>query len=1748
LKLVWKSVLTLTFLLTASAPLFAQNYPNPTKVGTPATVCTGCKGTNSAGQPNDGKPTYQYAAPLSAFVGRYNDSNVTQSVQNRGMRTLRAGKVRVASTQRGTAPPRVYMAQGETFAAYSVDSFFGTRLGSPLTAVNQIEAPNGNFRWGGRNPFETVLLFDAYFYPESSSSHWETPLADNQERLLDWDWDDRGYVYVAEDEFGWGIIKDTGETGVGQFSSVSQKLIDPYVGAPATLFTLKSGTSYYTFVCDDRGTSPLSKWNTTNPANPISEGVRKGKDVSVTAWAKDDNARVVAIVNQNHVLQLFDYDTYIAGGSAILTVNPLADRTFRDMAFDEKGTLWAVEAALSANPGPNVIHRIARSGSSYVPSVITAPYPGNFGPMSMHAANGYLVVAGWGADFINDVHLFKMEGDGLRLLDTGGFFRKFYHSGPSGYSEPGIYTDTPQTDVQLFKHGTKTYLFYSAFGLGDVWQLEGSGPSVSATMNTTSFGTLNVNAQPTQSGPFPGDPITFRATTNSPTAQSVDWNFGNPEAGGPVNIRSTNTGVDIIHQYTGLNTAAKVTAAKSVTVAFTSDTSVSDALSVLLKVPTARIALQATGELITGSDFKVVYGDKFLDASDGSVEGHVSNWAIGAVTTKLNPNESISVGSALGPQTVAFSGFYGKHDAAFAVTNPYVAELTAKTYTVLPFLAKIKQAVRTGSTITYGATTRFTADHLFLSATEWTYKWSLTTAGGTETASKTGTVPVGLTVPDFAFDKALLQAANGGKVTLQITVAPGLVPNASFATFSTSSDVVVPAPVIELTNCGNAGNTCSIQATSTIPGAAATWQLSWEVTHNGSVIKTGTGNPLAGFKLTEAGSYSVTVTETVFDISVTKPFTVAATLCGPPPTIAQLSISATCTSQCSANQAITFTASPFGYQIQDCDEFVWNFGDGSATQTGKVQTHSFTSSKTYTVKLTAKNSSDQTGTTVEQTVQVGGVVVDPPTCAAPSGITLSANCISGSTCKAGTPILFTGHRGLGSLLTCDSASWTFGDGGSSSSKQPSKTYTNAGTYNVQITVTNSSGSLSYSEPFVILAGTGVETCAGSASEANVSLSFSAPSGCSDANSTNCTAGESVTFNASFFGYTQQACDRFEWNFGDGSALGSTKLAPHQYAANGVYNVALRVYNSSNPTGVTLHDTVTVGPTVPLKPLPQLSFAGFPATGSKDSPVTFTVNSNISATAWSWDFGDGVKDTTSQASLIGTTASIQHTYTRSGTFVVLVKARNAEDVVTAPLGQALANTPGIVITDVPEYKFLLPVVTHGPGQGGSVWHTDVQIYNPDPSVSPQNPMNMTASLRDIVRPLVVFNSTFTYEDFMKVFTNGNDSGPVIITVRSKFLPQIWTRTYNQTETGTFGQFIPAIRIDAAAGGGSAFGEGKYYLAGLRHDAQFRTNLGFVNPNAQTVNATVKVYDDRQLQVGQFSLQLAPYEFSQFPIASDQGVKNLSPDHPFSLDIEVPQGQWLIAYASFIDSASNDPVYMPAVRESELTLPDYRNGVIPGVGHVGEWRSDITIYNPDTQSVVVDLAYYDQTGAKVAETKNVLIHQREFLQYKDFLKQGVLGNVADSIGMLRVTVPDTVPAARFPLTFARTYNDKGNGKTFGQGIAGFAAARANVKPGHPALVAGVRSNSKYYTNVGITNVSGVVARAFVKLLDPTTGAEQLLQTIDLQPNQSVVGRVELGTLETGSLKVEVTGGNVWAFASIVDKGTADPEYVAATPLVP
>jgi PKD repeat protein len=1763
-----KLALALTLLLVSTQSVFAQNYPLPGKQGQAPVICTGCKDRNSTGQENDGLRTWPYAAPLAAHAGRYLDANFIANFQH-PPRTLRSRRIRIARQQRGGAPPRAYIQLGSAIGVYSLDRFFSTTLPAGMVSVQTLAS---TAKRPGYTP-EKVARWDSYVNPETEAD-WITPTADGQDRLFDFDFDDRGYVYVAAGFFGWGIVRDNGTTGGGQLSLVHQVLTDlpfcqtsdsrtcfPAIDDPRMIASFKSGGRYFAVVSDDTAKKGRRVWDVTDPTNPTSSSLKLGQAFALLSWAKDDARSRIAIVTGSRKVEIYDNSTLAAGGSALHTFTARAGKSYRDVTADENGNFWTTEATSSVSS--NNLIKFERTASGYVERSFDV-YGGPFAPEdsstggfnTIEYGDKYLAVIGHPSGGGLDARLFKVDSGEPVPVELNGFFRNYYWTPPRDYAKPS--GSEVSYGLYPIKWNNKVYLLQSTNGIGDVFELV-AGDSISVTQKTGTFGTVNPNAKPTESGPFYADIMKFRAESSNPlAAYTVLWNFDNPDSGS-ANEATARTAEDVEHQFTGLNTAAKINQARQVRANAPVSTDLTDAVTVTLKVPTARIGVGGTNTVVTAdaSSLEIVAGDVLTDASDGTVESHYATWTVNGTPVKKKPDQTVAA-DEVGPHTVTLAASYGKYDAGFnTVGLPYVDTVSSVTYVARPFIVAFSNPSTTTTAVTFKGAARKTSLTSVLSAANWTVDWTLKSPGGADVAPALSlTVPVGQ-IPNFPVaDKASIPS--GSILKLKVSVDPsGLsAAAAQYASHEVTQTLITPDPKITKLGCANANESCTFTGSSIAGNPIGDWTMTWTLKKSGVQV----GSPFVGnpFKptLTDAGSYSVSMTAstTVFAGNAALPdFPVAAPVCTNPPTAEQMSIFASCTSGCATNVDITLAGDPWLYIPEDCEEYMWTFGDGTtATTNTRTTKHKYTTNGTKTVRLKVKKGS-QTSPEFTKTIVVGSSdqPPPPPPCGVPTGINFTyvgnKGCAPGTNCKVGESVKFTGLRAGGAgLANCDTATWTFHDA-TTPVKSPSKTYTATGTFDVQLVISNESGtSTPVTKTLTIVADDTVSNCI-APNEANISVSFRGrQSSCTATSSQRCTAGEIIDFRAELFPLNNpQSCDRFDWNFGDQSAVVTSQNASKTFATNGTYHVTMKFYNTAGPTGVTLPLTVVVGNTTETKPIPELSFVGFPTTGTKGVPVTFTVNANRSATGWAWDFGDGQKDSTSQASIIGTSTSIQHTYNSNGTFTVSVKARNSEDVASAQTGTAL-GLPGIVITDIPEYKFLLPVVTHGPGQNNSVWRTDVQIYSSQPNISPQNPLRMTATMRDISRSLEVFNPTFTYHDFMTVFTNANDSGPVIITVRAAAAPQIWTRTYNQTQDGTFGQFIPAVRIDAAAGSGNAFGAGKYYMAGLRHDARFRTNLGFVNPNAQTINATVKVFDDRQLQVGQFTLQLPPFQLDQFPITADKAVKNLSPDRPFSLQIEVPAGQWLIGYASFIDSASNDPVYVQAVRESELSIAEYRQGVVPGVGHVGEWRSDVTIFNPDSQSVVVDLAYHNEAGVKMAEAKNVLIRSSEFLQFTDLLKQGILGNVPDSIGILRVTVPDSVPVTKFPLTFARTYNDKGIGKTFGQGIGGFAAGRANVKPGKPALVPGVRSSTEYYTNVFVMNPSNVAVVATVKVLDPTTGAESTIHQFTLQPNETRVGPVNLGQLQTASLQIEVTGGNAWAFCSIVDRGTLDPEYVPATPL--
>jgi PKD repeat protein len=231
----------------------------------------------------------------------------------------------------------------------------------------------------------------------------------------------------------------------------------------------------------------------------------------------------------------------------------------------------------------------------------------------------------------------------------------------------------------------------------------------------------------------------------------------------------------------------------------------------------------------------------------------------------------------------------------------------------------------------------------------------------------------------------------------------------------------------------------------------------------------------------------------------------------------------------------------------------------------------------------------------------------------------SATPTSGTT---STSIQFTDT----STNTPTSRSWNFGDGQTSTAQNPTHTYNAAGTYTVTLTVSNSAGSDSEIKTNYITITAGTQPPV---------ANFSATPRSGNASLT-----------VQFTDLSTNTPTSWDWNFGDGSAHGTTKNPSHQYTSAGTYTITLTATNSGGSDGETKTGYVTVSAT----PAPVAAFAATPISGNAPLTVQFT-NQSTNSTSWSWDFGDGQTSTAQNPS---------HTYTTPGTYSPSLTANNAAE--------------------------------------------------------------------------------------------------------------------------------------------------------------------------------------------------------------------------------------------------------------------------------------------------------------------------------------------------------------------------------------------------------------------------------------------------------------------------------------------------------
>ncbi|TVS16191.1 MAG: PKD domain-containing protein [Gammaproteobacteria bacterium] len=327
----------------------------------------------------------------------------------------------------------------------------------------------------------------------------------------------------------------------------------------------------------------------------------------------------------------------------------------------------------------------------------------------------------------------------------------------------------------------------------------------------------------------------------------------------------------------------------------------------------------------------------------------------------------------------------------------------------------------------------------------------------------------------------------------------------------------------------------------------------------------------------------------------------------------------------------------------DIESYAWDFGDGTSS-TGFTASHQYAAPGDYAVVLTVTSSTGRMALSQPTTITVveagdalppsANVAADPLSGPIPLTVTFDA---SGSSAF-----------GAAMLTAFD---WDFGDGSTDSGSAVTHTFTEAGSYEVQLVVTDSEG-LSATSSVTISALAGP-----------LAMAIYSP-----------TAGPpplEVTFNAAGSSTDANQIVAYAWDFGDGSptVTGPDQIqVTHVYENAGVFEASLTV---TDDAGLSASTTLPVDASGVRARFDFALLTGEPGRVRFDASLSSAFPDEIAS--YAWDFGDDNSTTSSEP-------IVEHAYLLPATYQVRLTVTNDagdSDEVTLP-----------VTLDPPDSSFIL----------------------------------------------------------------------------------------------------------------------------------------------------------------------------------------------------------------------------------------------------------------------------------------------------------------------------------------------------------------------------------------------------------------------------------------------------------------------------
>ncbi len=476
-------------------------------------------------------------------------------------------------------------------------------------------------------------------------------------------------------------------------------------------------------------------------------------------------------------------------------------------------------------------------------------------------------------------------------------------------------------------------------------------------------------------------------------------------------------------------------------------------------------------------------------------------------------------------------------------------------------------------------------------------------------------------------------------------------------------------------------------------------------------------------------------------------------------------------------------------------EFAWDFGDGT-TSDQRNPSHRYDSGGTYTATLVVTDNSsnlDSEPQTVEIEVASNEAPVASASASPDTGIAPLTVSFSGSAAGGNQPLSYQ---------------WNFGDGSATvDSQNPSHEYTSPGTFNAQLTVTDSDGDSDTSTVAINVSDNLVPTA---------DIRATPQSGI---------APVSVAFDPQVQG--GDAPLTFAWDFGD-STTSTTRNPSHTYQSPGTYTASVTVTDDNGDTG---SDTIDI--TVTDNSVPQLTATATPTSGLAPLQVQFDANASggDAPLSYRWEFGDGTNSTTQDP---------VHTYQTSGQYTATVTVTDDNgDTATATVGidAGSDSVPTANASASPQQGFApLQVQFFGNGSGGNAPLSYAWSFGDGNNAATQNPTH-------------TYQSPGTYTASLVVTDDNGDSAnsTVEITVLDNSVPQV-----SVNASPTTGIVPTNVSFNSTINGGDApftyewnFGDGSPTIDVVAPDhsytvaGQYTATLTVTDNNGDTASDSIQI---------------------------------------------------------------------------------------------------------------------------------------------------------------------------------------------------------------------------------------------------------------------------------------------------------------------